>query len=184
MEGEKKKLLSFWQDKRLAPICHALVREGYEVGVAGCTLPRGMPREVRLCPDYKERLAETDIVLLPLPTLRSGELVAFPEEELPFSVLLSRLRRGTVLLVGMLPEERVQEAEDAGMTVYDYYESEDVKRRNALLTAEGAISIAMQELPVALYESRAAVVGCGRIGNALVRMLRALNADVLALARR
>lgn len=184
MKGEQRSVLAFWQDKRASSICHALVAEGFTVGIAGCTLPRGMPREAMLYPDYMERLPEADVVLLPLPTLRSGDRIAFSEGEIPFSALLKRLRRGTVLLCGMLPPDRMREAEEAGMTVYDYYDSEDVRLQNAYLTAEGAISIAMQELSVSLCEAKAAVVGCGRIGSALVRMLRAWNTDVLAMARR
>ena len=183
MVGEKKKILSFWQDKRLRRVCHALTAAGYEIGIAGCTLPAGMPREVGLYPNWRERLSETDVVLLPLPTLRSGDVISFREAEIPFSEFLGLLRRGTVLLCGMLPEAQRREAESYGMTVFDYYESEEVRRRNAELTAEGAISIAMQELPVALDEVRAAVVGCGRIGIALCRRLRALDAEVTAVSR-
>ena len=164
-------------------VSYALVRAGYDVGIAGCTLPAGMPREVGLYPDWRERVRTCDAVLLPLPTVRSGDLLAYPEEDIPFSAFLSTLRPGTVLLAGMIPEARRREAEAAGMTVYDYYESEAVKARNAVLTAEGALSIAMQELPVALDESRVAVVGCGRIGVALCRMLRAMHAEVTALSR-
>lgn len=183
MDGEKKKILSFWQDKRLRAICHKLAENGYCIGIAGCTLPSGMPKDTRLYPNYREALRESDIVLLPLPSLRGGR-IAFSEEEIPFSEFLSLLRPGTVLLCGMLPQERCDEAEEKGITVYDYYDSEEVKRRNAVLTAEGALSIAMQELPIALAEVRAAVVGCGRIGNELCKMLRAMGAKVTAVARR
>ncbi|MBR2907656.1 MAG: hypothetical protein IKC26_06390 [Clostridia bacterium] len=183
MDGEKKKILSFWQDKRHRAICHRLVESGYRIGIAGCTLPSGMPQDTSLYPNYREALRESDIVLLPLPSLRCGR-IAFSEEEIPFSEFLGLLREGTVLLCGMLPREYAEEAERRGITVYDYYDSEEVKMRNAVLTAEGALSIAMQELPIAMQEVRAAVVGCGRIGNALCRLLRAMNAEVTAVARR
>lgn len=185
MEGEKKMILSFWQDKRLCRICHMLCDAGYHVGIAGCTLPAGMPsRGIGLYPAWREAAQKSDIILLPLPTLRSEDRIAFSEEEIPFTLFLSHLKKGTVLLCGMLPKAYAEEAEAAGMIVCDYYESPEVKLRNAVLTAEGAISIAMQELPIALLETRAAVVGCGRIGNALCRMLRAMGADVTALSRR
>ena len=184
MDGEKKKILSFWQDKRLRRICYALKDAGYAVGIAGCTLPAGMPAGTGLYPDWEKALRESDIVLLPLPTLRGGKQIAFSEAEISFSEFLSLLHRGTVLLCGMLPKEQAEEAEAAGMRVYDYYDAESVKLRNGELTAEGAISIAMQELPIAIDEARAAVVGCGRIGNALCKKLRAMGAEVTAFARR
>lgn len=183
MVGEKKKILSFWQDKRLCRVCHVLTAAGYEIGIAGCTLPAGMPREVGLFPNWRERLPEYDVILLPLPTLTSGDVIAFREAEIPFSELLGCLKRGTVLLVGMLPEALVREAEAMGMTVCDYYNAEKVRQRNGELTAEGAISIAMQELPIAMDEVNAAVVGCGRIGTALCKKLRAMGASVTAVSR-
>lgn len=183
MDGKGKRLLSFWQDKRLKAICHRLSENGYKIGIAGCTLPSGMPEHTCLFPNFKEQLLESDIVLLPLPSLRGGR-VAFSEEEMPFSEFIKMLRTDTVLLTGMLPAECAREAQERGIIVYDYYDSEEVKKRNAVLTAEGALSIAMQELPIALCEARTAVVGCGRIGNALIGMLRALGAEVTALARR
>ena len=184
MEGEKRKILSFWQDKRVKRICHMLTDAGYAVGIAGCTLPAGMPRGVTLCPDWREALKSAEIVLLPLPMLRNGGRIAFSEEEIPFSEFLGLLPKGTVLLCGMPEKDDAEAARRAGMTVCDYYDAETVKQRNAVLTAEGAVSIAMQELPLSLDECRAAVVGCGRIGNALCKILRALNVKVTALSRR
>lgn len=183
MEGENNMILSFWQDKRLTRICHMLTGAGYRVGIAGCTLPSGMPIEVMLYPDWRSMLGEAYAILLPLPAFR-GSMIAFGEEAIAFSDFLSCLRPGTVLLGGMVPLEKIREAEAAGMYVYDYYSSEAVIQRNGELTAEGAISIAMQELPVALDEARVGVVGCGRIGNALCRMLKSMNSNVTALARR
>ena len=55
---------------------------------------------------------------------------------------------------------------------------------NAIPTAEGAIQIAMEELPVTLHEVRTLVVGFGRLGRALVPRLRGLGARVWVCARR
>ena len=183
MVGEKKMILSFWQDKRVVRICHMLTDAGYHVGIAGCTLPAGMPIGVSLYPDWRALLGEAYAVLLPLPAFRANA-IAFGEEAIPFSDFLARLQAGTVLLGGLMPPDKVQAAKAAGMRVFDYYAAEAVIQRNGELTAEGAISIAMQELPIALDEARVGVVGCGRIGNALCRLLSRIGSDVTALARR
>jgi dipicolinate synthase subunit A len=83
----------------------------------------------------------------------------------------------------MRPEALAREAEARGMIVFDYYNSEKVRQRNGELAAEGAISIAMQELPIAMDEVKAAVVGCGRIGTSLCKKLRAMGASVTAVSR-
>ena len=55
---------------------------------------------------------------------------------------------------------------------------------NAPPTSEGAIQIAMEELPITLHDARALVIGFGRLGRALAPRLRALGARVWVCARR
>lgn len=54
---------------------------------------------------------------------------------------------------------------------------------NALPTAEGALQIAMEELPITLHGARALVLGYGRIGSLLARRLHTLGAIVSVSAR-
>ena len=55
---------------------------------------------------------------------------------------------------------------------------------NALPTAEGAIQIAMEELPITLHGARALVIGYGRLGRALAPRLAGLGARVSVAARK
>ncbi len=54
---------------------------------------------------------------------------------------------------------------------------------NAVPTAEGALQIAMEELPITLHGARALVLGYGRIGSLLARRLHSLGAIVSVSAR-
>src|SRR5690606_25932619 len=54
---------------------------------------------------------------------------------------------------------------------------------NSIPTAEGAIFRAMQELPVTIHGSRTVVVGYGRCGITLARMLQGIGARVRVVAR-
>ena len=177
-------ILSFFLDRRLKAIAPMLIEKGYGIGIAGCTLPSGMPDGIVLCPNPREWIPRAGVVLLPLPAVRENMTVAFSEEDIPIAEVLSRMQRGSVLLGGMLPKEVIQGAEERGTIAQDYYGAEEVMLKNAELTAEAALYIAMQELSCALFGAKVAVVGCGRIGNALCRMLRSLGVSVTALARR
>lgn len=66
----------------------------------------------------------------------------------------------------------------------DYALWETLARGNAALTAEGAIQLAMEQMPAAMAHSRFLVVGAGRIGTVLAQKLQALGADVTLTARR
>lgn len=55
---------------------------------------------------------------------------------------------------------------------------------NALPTAEGAIQIALEELPITLHAARVLVIGFGRVGKALAQRLDGLGAKVSVAARK
>jgi dipicolinate synthase subunit A len=87
-------------------------------------------------------------------------------------------------LVGRFGETFRLRAEKEGLRWIDYFESEILQLKNALPTAEGAIEIAMRELPVVLDGTKVAVIGYGRIGEVLAAKLKALGAEVTVYARR
>ena len=67
---------------------------------------------------------------------------------------------------------------------YDYFQREALAVENAVPSAEGALEIAMRELPVTINGCRCLVAGYGRIGKVLARMLQALGAKVTVSARK
>ena len=67
--------------------------------------------------------------------------------------------------------------------VVDLWADEVLILKNAQLTAEGALAAAMGALETALTETRCLVIGLGRIGQALTRLLTALGAPVTAASR-
>lgn len=66
----------------------------------------------------------------------------------------------------------------------DLMRDEEFVRRNAVLTAEGAICAAMRATEGALAGSRCFVIGFGRIGRALAGMLKGFEASAIVAARR
>lgn len=66
----------------------------------------------------------------------------------------------------------------------DFLQREDFAILNAIPTVEGALEVAMQDMPVTLHGSRALVIGYGRIGKLLCRALQGLGAVVSCAARK
>ena len=56
--------------------------------------------------------------------------------------------------------------------------------KNAVPTAEGAIEIAMCETAITLNDSKCLVIGYGRIGKVLAKLLQSLGSDVYVSARK
>jgi dipicolinate synthase subunit A len=76
------------------------------------------------------------------------------------------------------------EAEKKGISFFDYFKSEELQQKNALPTAEGAISILMREIPRTVSGLSVGVTGFGRVAKALVRLLLAMGAKVSVAARK
>jgi len=119
---------------------------------------------------------------LPLPYTRDKLHVFAPlsSDEILVEDVISALDSNTQLYGGMLDDylkSRVRWA-------VDYYESEELQIMNAVPTAEGAIAIAMDELPITLFGANAVVVGFGRVAKLLAHRLFVLGARVTVCARR
>ena len=62
-------------------------------------------------------------------------------------------------------------------------ENQNTYTANNIPTAEGALQLAMEELPITIQGARVLVLGNGRIGSLLSGKLRALGAEVTVSAR-
>ena len=132
------------------------------------------------------QLHRADCVILPLPAVGEGGLVnaTLSEAELPVEQVLDAMRPGQLLCAGLVKKELETLAAERGVVLRDYFAREELAVLNAIPTAEGAIQIALEEMPTTLHDSRVLIVGFGRIGQALAPRLRGLGARVTVAARR
>lgn len=164
-------------DLRQRFLCAELKRRGYVVRTFGL----GMD-SYTLADTVRNAIA----VILPVPATRDGKTVQMPlatDCECSISDLKDILPRGTHLLGGMIPEAWEKAFSTRGIRVTDYFRDEVFQLKNALPTAEGAIRLAMEALSVTLFGTRVAVVGYGRIGTFLTKILVSFGAKVSVLVR-
>ena len=72
---------------------------------------------------------------------------------------------------------------ERGLVASDYLKREELAVKNAAVTAEGAVCLAMEELPYTIDQTPVLVIGYGRIGRLLAKKLGALGAKVTVAAR-
>lgn len=114
--------------------------------------------------------AQADVIVLPM-----GEGIS-PD-------LLRQLRPGQWILGGNLGAD-LSKWREHGLKVLDYYADPLLQYANAIPTAEGAIEILIERLPVTIQGSHGLITGYGRIGCVLAKKLQLLGAQVTASARK
>ncbi len=92
--------------------------------------------------------------------------------------LISMAKRGTPVFAGHLGEETRKIIDELSLDYTDILDEEGFCRDNALITAEGALSLIINSTDETLYSMRVAILGYGRIGERLARMLLSLGATV------
>ncbi|MEQ2455841.1 dipicolinate synthase subunit DpsA [Flavonifractor hominis] len=169
-------------DMRQAKLAELLAADGHTVH--SYALERMGPLDGVMAERTLSQAALADCVILPLPVADGAALHApLAEEEHPLTQVLDALRPGQVVCAGRVTPEVEELAKSRGLQLYDYFAREELAVANAVPTAEGAIQIAMEELPITIHGARVLVIGCGRLGRALAWRLAGLGAKLSLAAR-
>lgn len=173
-------------DDRDLVLIPALAAQGAVVRVVG--FPRLQQLEtVELVSDMQKAVAQANVVLLPTPgTDDEGVIRAvYSPTKLIFNeeVVASIPRRALILIGTARPFLRELVAR-YGLKLVEYAEEDEVAVLNSIPTAEGAIQLAMQEVPVTIHGISAFVLGFGRVGQTMARSLAALGARVTVVERK
>ncbi len=129
---------------------------------------------------------QADVLLLPMPVTQDGTLLYAPysANAIPLTDILPCCAPNGIVLGGRFGAAQQEMLQAANIPFEDYSLREEFAVRNAVPTAEGAIQLALQELPVTLHRLPCLILGAGRISLALQSRLRALGAEVTVAARR
>lgn len=177
-------------DLRQLAVSRRLASLGFETAVWGLGAGLDEIGDAVRCDVWEDAVKGSKVWILPLPASADGVYVNCPmcgaeeQKKLRMSALLDIADEGTLIMGGRFTPLFKSRADEKNIKLIDYFNSEDLQIKNAIPTAEGAIAIAMNELPITLHSARVAVVGYGRIGKTLSDMLVALGADVTVAARK
>lgn len=167
-------------DARIGYMAKAFVRRGYKVAGLGL----GIPEISEVEPEIG--IPGADAVVLGVPCSRDGQTIYAPFYNglIPIETVIQLADSQTPVLCGMASGELYRRFAAENIPLIDYFAREELAILNAVPTAEGAVEIAMREMPITIWKSGCLVVGFGRIGKYLAHILAALGADVTVSARR
>lgn len=135
--------------------------------------------------EQKKALDSADGLLLPYPwSVREGSVPGLQSGGV--EALLTLLPAGALVMAGMGIKGTVVEhmAAARGLRMAYYADDAAFAWRNAQISAEAAVSAAMQRSGCMLDEQRVLLMGYGMFGRAIAWRLRALGAKVWVFARR
>lgn len=172
-------------DLRFAYLAGFLASDGYKVITSGFD-STDLPPCVTGCTNPSQAVNLADFIILPIPVSTDGTTLNAPFSRVRISLdqVLNSVKPKQLIAGGAITEEVRAEIENRGFTILDYLLREELAIYNAVPTAEGAIQLAMEELPITISGSRCLITGYGRIGRTLSRLLGALGAHVTVAARR
>lgn len=166
-------------DKRQIEAARHLRALGHEVSIFGLPDTDGLLSTDSVC----SAVCGADAVVLPLPCSRDGMTVV---TSLTHDVIFLQdilQCKPKFIFAGMIKKQFEDDLNAAGIPHCDYYNDSTLIYNNAVLTAESAIGLAVNGTDGSLYNSKALVIGYGRIGERLSEYLKALGAAVTATSR-
>ena len=169
-----KKILIIGGDTRIEYLAKSLSQEGFEVKHFGGEEP------------LKTAVSWCDAVVLGLPCSRDDKTVDAQnlKEEILLKDLFHIIGKDKLLLAGKMSDGIKAVADIFSVRWVDYFMREDLEILNSVPSCEGAIQIAMEELPITIFGANVVVTGFGKIGELLSIMLKNLGANVTVVARR
>ena len=177
-----KKFTILGGDMRNIELAYQLQEDGHEVEIFGFdSLQLLLKQPMKL----HEAIFQSDIVIGPLPFTEDNILLNAPfyTKEIIIDEVLNLLSAKQIFTAGKIPIKILEKAKLLGLQVIDYFNREEMQTLNAIPTAEGAIQVAMEEMRTTIHGSNALVLGYGRIGKSLSRMLYGIGANLFVEAR-
>ena len=169
-------------DLRIVKLVEMLEKENYVISTYGLENAKDITTK---CNSIEECIKDADIVLGPLPLSSNGEYIntPFSENKIAIDDLLNNIE-GKTFIAGSIKQEVYDKINGKNITVFKIVKREELAVLNAISTAEGAIQIAINETPRNVHGNNVLVLGFGRIGKVLSKMLDGIGAKVACEARK
>lgn len=172
-------------DMRQITVAEYFAKDGFDVSVYGFSCDV-LPALLSPSESLSHALSGSKVVILGITPCTDNMNIATPywNDVLSAQTLVSHLTPDFTIIGGKLSPAFRSLCENNGITCLDYAYREDFAVLNAVPSAEGALAIAMEELPFTIHSCKCLVTGFGRIGKILARILHAMGADVTCSARK
>lgn len=172
-------------DLRNVKLAESIYSDGNQVNIYGFK-NAGFELMLSENEDLQAAIDDSEIIIGPLPCSNDNETLNAPfhKDKIQVNEVLKTIKKNQLFIAGRISDKLSQLAKAYNVFTIDLLEREEMAVLNAIPTAEGAIQIAMEELPVTIHSSKVMILGYGRVGRVLSKMLSGLGAEVYVEARK
>lgn len=158
-------------DLRIARLAELLMQDEWNVWTYG--FDKLEDKKILLSENLEEAVLRADVVISSVPLSQDGVYVTAPfsTEKIELKRLENNLE-GKCFFSGKIPENF---KENPKFESFDLLEVESYAILNAIATAEGAIEIMMRETCKTLFGTKILIMGFGRIGKIMAKMLQGMR---------
>lgn len=171
-------------DAREIVLTSELSRLGAKLQVIG--VPVTGLSNVKVCHTVSDVLQGVKAVILPVPGINKDGTIysVFSDQPLELSEeLLALLPDQTPVFVGFARARLVEIMRRCHLKLIEVLKKDDVAILNSIPSAEGAIQMAMEATDITIHGSNSFVLGFGRTGATLARLLQGMGAKVTVVTR-
>ena len=183
----KKSISVVGGDLRIVNLVEMLVKDGYTVYSFGLELSEELSslEGVEMCPTIEEVINASDVVIGPIPVTsdRKNLSMPFSNMKVPVEEFINKFTSKN-LIAGTILDDYKKILLDKNVNYIDLQKREEFTVLNTISTAEGTIQIAMEETQRTIHGSKILIMGFGRIGKVLAKMLDGIGAKVSCEARK
>lgn len=172
-------------DARDLIIVEELAGTGALINVAGLPVKAGPG--ITIFQEQEKCLPEIKALILPVPGINEEGLIYAPLSKQPLYLtaqLLSIMPSNIPVFAGVARPNLVKLMEQKQLRLIELMKIPEVAIYNSIPSAEGAIQMAMEMLPITIHGCTAYVLGFGKTGATLARLLGAMGAKTRVAARR
>ena len=185
MKSMEKSITVVGGDLRIVKLIEMLDKDGYKVFTYGLENSEELLNleSVEMCPTLEEAVNSSKIVVGPIPLSSDRKRLSTPfgRNSVELEEFVDALK-DKYLIAGNIGIK--EQLENNGIQYTDLLKREEFSVLNTIATAEGTIQIAMEETQRTIHGSNVLVMGFGRIGKVLAKMLNGIGAKVYCEARK
>lgn len=183
----EKKVSVIGGDLRIVYLIQMLAEDGFLVYTYGLEKTENFKNltNVFICGNEEECIKKSKLVISSIPFCKDKNFIKAPFSNKDILIKdITKCLNNKIFIAGSIPEDLYKLQEKTNSRIIDIIKCEELAILNSISTAEGAIQIAMEETNFTLHNSNVLILGFGRIGKVIAKMLQGIGANVYCEARK